>query len=396
MKNVLLRIIVFTVMMASSIHMNAQSSNLCQGEYYSEEDGAAKLASVLKKLNSLEAWENHADSIRKNLRKGMGLEIFPAKTPLNPRYRNKKILDGYSVESVVFESLPGFFVTGNLYRPTGKFKKKSLAVILCPHGHWDMPEDYGRYRDDMQIRCAAFARMGAIVFSIEMVGYGESVQVPHEYNKTLMYQTWNSIRVIDFLLSMPEADPKRVGVTGASGGGTQTFMLTALDDRVKVSIPVVMVSSHFFGGCVCESGMPVHKDGNKVYSNAEIACLAAPRPMLLVSDGDDWTRNTERVEYPFAKSIYKLFGKESLVENVHLASEVHDYGINKRLAAYRFLDKHLGMQLENITGKNGNVNEDFVSIQTRNDLSYFTPDELTSLIKEEEVYKTFMKLKPLK
>jgi len=154
-----------------------------------------------------------------------------------------------------------------------------------------------------------------------------------------------------------------------------------------------MVSSHFFGGCTCESGMPVHKDGNKVYSNAEIACVAAPRPMLLVSDGDDWTSNTEKVEYPFAQSIYKLYGKESMVENVHLASEVHDYGINKRLATYRFLDKHLGMNIENITDKNGNVNEDFVSIQTRSDLSYFTSQELASLIKEEEVYKTFVKLK---
>jgi uncharacterized protein len=245
----------------------------------------------------------------------------------------------------------------------------------------------------MQLRCAAFARMGAIVFSIEMVGYGESVQVPHESNKTLLYQTWNSIRALDFLLSLPEADPKRVAVTGASGGGTQTFMLTALDDRVKVSMPVVMVSSHFFGGCTCESGMPVHKDGNKVYSNAEIACVAAPRPMLLVSDGDDWTSNTEKVEYPFARSIYKLYGKESMVENVHLANEVHDYGINKRLAAYRFLDKHLGMNIENITDKNGNVNEDFVTIQSRSDLSYFTPEELSSLIKEDEVYKTFVKLK---
>jgi uncharacterized protein len=393
MKNMTIRYSVFFFIMANSFFVNAQSNNLCQGNYYSEEEGAAKLANVLKNMTTSKAWENHADSIRKQLRKGMELEVFPVKTPLNPRYRNKKESDGYTVESVVFESLPGFFVTGNLYLPTGKFKKKSLAVILSPHGHWKKQEDYGRFRNDMQLRCASFARMGAIVFSIEMVGYGESVQVPHESNKTLLYQTWNSIRALDFLLSLPEADPKRVAVTGASGGGTQTFMLTALDDRVKVSMPVVMVSSHFFGGCTCESGMPVHKDGNKVYSNAEIACVAAPRPMLLVSDGDDWTSNTEKVEYPFARSIYKLYGKESMVENVHLANEVHDYGINKRLAAYRFLDKHLGMNIENITDKNGNVNEDFVTIQSRSDLSYFTPEELSSLIKEDEVYKTFVKLK---
>ena len=282
---------------------SAQSSELCQGEYYTEKEGADKLNSLLHRLSSLKAWEKHADSIRTNLRKGMELEVFPTKTPLNPRYRNKKIVDGYSVESVVFESLPGFFVTGNLYKPVGNFKRKSLAVILCPHGHFDDPQDYGRFSKDMQLRCAAFAKMGAVVFAYDMVGWGESVQLPHTYSKVLLFQTWNSIRVIDFLLTLPEADPNRVAVTGASGGGTQTFLVTALDERVTVSVPVVMVSSHFFGGCTCESGMPIHKNGSTVYTNAEIACLAAPKPMLLVSDGSDWTKNNETVEYPFAHGI---------------------------------------------------------------------------------------------
>src|SRR5436190_12883842 len=138
-------------------------SQLCQGAFYTEKEGAEKLMAVTKRMKSLKDWENHSDSIRKQLRKGMELEIFPTKNSLNPHYRNKKQMNGYTVESVVFESLPGFFVTGNLYKPSGPQPNKSLAAILCPHGHWDKPEDYGRFRHDMQSRCASFAKMGAIV-----------------------------------------------------------------------------------------------------------------------------------------------------------------------------------------------------------------------------------------
>lgn len=142
--------------------------------------------------------------------------------------------------------------------------------------------------------------------------------------------------------------------------------------------------------------MPVHKNGKNVYCNVEIACLAAPRPMLLISDGDDWTKNTERVEFPFAKSIYKLYGKEQLVENAHFENEKHDYGKSKRLAAYNFLSKHLGMKINAITGKDGNVNEDFVSFLDRKDLTYFKPEEQTSLIKEDQVYKVLKGLQAQK
>lgn len=371
----------------------AQSSELCQGHYYTEQEGADKLAALGARLQTLKDWRQRADSIRAQLRNGMELEEFPARTPLNPRYRNKKKLDGYTVESVVFESLPGFFVTGNLYRPAGKFKKKSLPVILSPHGHFPDPLDYGRFRKDMQIRCAALARMGAVVFAYDMVGWGESLQVAHKHPKVLLFQTWNSIRAIDFLLTLREADPERIAVTGASGGGTQTFMLAALDNRVKVSVPVVMVSSHFFGGCLCESGMPVHKNGSAVYTNAEIACLMAPKPMLWVSDGSDWTKNNGTVEYPFAKNIYALYDKAPSVEHVHLADEGHDYGINKRLPMYKFMARHLGLKIENIKDPQGNVSEDFVSILEQKDLTYFNEEELAALIKGDAVYQVFLESK---
>lgn len=367
-----------------------QSGELCQGHYYTEQEGAEKMRSLTQRLKTEKDWDNHADSIRQTIKKGMQLDVFPAKTPLNPKYRNKKVLNGYTVESVIFESLPGFFVTGNLYKPTGKLKKKSMAGILSPHGHFPDEQDYARFRKDMQIRCAALARMGAVVFAYDMVGWGESVQASHQDPHVLRYQTWNSIRAIDFLLTLPETDPERIAVTGASGGGTQTFMLAALDERVKVSVPVVMVSAHFFGGCVCESGMPVHKNGDVVYTNAEIACAVAPRPMLWVSDGNDWTRHNQTVEYPFARHVYKLYNQESMVEHVHLETEGHDYGKNKRVPVYSFLAKHLRLDLSKIRDGSGNITEEFVIPLDRKGLSYFSDKELKAL-PERDVRELMMR-----
>jgi len=371
----------------------AQTNNLCQGAFYSEPEGAKKLAQLKSRLNSLPDWTQHADSLKQNLRKGMELDTLPKRTPLNPKYRNKKVMDGYSVEAVTFESVPGFFVTGNLYKPTGKIKNKLLPIILCTHGHFSDTESGGRFSKNMQARCASLAKMGAIVFIHDMIGYGESVQLPHKSEKALQIQTWNSMRVIDFLLTLKEADPNRTAVTGESGGGTQSFMLTALDDRIKVSVPVVMVSSHFFGGCTCESGMPVHRMGKTVFSNVEIASVAAPRPMLLISDGDDWTKNTETVEYPFVKHVYELYGKASLVENVHLTYEKHDYGESKRFAAYPFLARHLGLDLNKIKDASGNLTESSIKILERKELTYFTTNEIGELRKGIEINTIIKNLK---
>ncbi len=386
-----LKLVLALLFFSSLLH--AQTSNLCQGAYYSEEEGKHQLEDVLLRVNSLADWKSRAELIRKNLATGMELETLPKRTPLNPRFGKKIKMNGYTVQAVIFESMPGFFVTGNLYKPAGKQKEKSLPVILSTHGHYRDSVSGGRFSKIMQARCASLAKMGALVFSYDMIGYGESVQLPHKYKKALKVQTWNSMRVVDFMLTLKEADPTRIGISGESGGGTQTFMLTAMDDRVKVSVPVVMVSSHFFGGCTCESGMPVHRMSDTVFSNVQIASLAANRPMLLISDGEDWTKNTEQVEYPFVKRIYELYGNTSLVENVHLAKEGHDYGENKRLAAYPFLAKHLQLDLNKIKDASGNISESTVTFLERDRLTYFTPKEIAAVKKIPDLDALMEKLK---
>jgi dienelactone hydrolase len=351
-----------------------EEPQLCVGSYQSEQAGKEQLARFAATYSNQAQWQQRAQRIREGILQGADLWPLPQRCPLNPIIHSRRVHDGYSIENAAFESLPGVFVTGNLYRPTkgtGPF-----AAVLCPHGHWSDPNDYGRFRPDMQKRCATFARMGAVVFAYDMVGYGDWAIAgwKHTCPDVFKLQLWNSIRAVDFLASMKDVDPKRIAITGASGGGTQSFMLAAVDDRIAVSVPVVMVSAHFFGGCVCESGMPVHKHKGYETSNVEIAAAAAPRPMLLVSDGDDWTKNTPNVEYPYIRNVYSLFGAADEVEYVHLPKEGHDYGLSKRMAVYKFLAKHLGLSLAEVSDGNGSVCEDFVVIEPKDSLYVFDKD----------------------
>jgi len=353
MKGHLAVIVYFALGIAGTLAQpNPNRPDLCQGAYYTEAEGADALRTFAKTHHDRATWETCAALIRKGIRDGMNLPEKPRFAPLQPIRHSLRTLNGYTVENVAFESLPGFFVTGNLYRPINPVAK--LAGVLCPHGHTNNQD--ARFLEQTQQRCATMARMGAVVFVYDMLGYGDSKQCLHRVPEALKLQTLNSMRALDFLTSLPGVDTTRIAVSGESGGGTQTFLLTALDSRVKVSAPVVMVSAHFFGGCVCESGMPIHKRPTHQTNNVETAALAVPRPLLLVSDGKDWTKNTPAVEFPYIQRIYGYYDASNRVENVHLPTEGHDYGPSKRAAAYRFLAKHLKLDLNRVL-KNGQIDE---------------------------------------
>jgi uncharacterized protein len=357
-----------------SFSQETVKTDLCVGHYYTEAEAREVIKELKLQFKTEKEWLQRAETIRQGILKGAGLIPLPEKTPLNPLFTEERLYEGYSVQNVAIESLPGVFLTGSLYMPENK--QVEMPGIISTHGHWPDSGDYGRYRRDAQIRCAALARMGAVVYSIDMVGYGEMAEWgwEHKHPMALKQQLWNSIRALDFLLSLQNVDSTRIAITGASGGATQAFLLTAIDNRIKVSVPVVQVSAHFFGGCVCESGMPIHKSSNHQTNNVEIAALAAPRPMLLVSDGADWTKNTPEVEFPHIRYIYSLLDAEGKVENAHLPDEGHGYELPKRKEVYPFLAKHLGLNLWAVTDENGQVTEEGIVIEPYEQMKVFSKE----------------------
>lgn len=308
----------------------------------------------------LGGWEKRKKELVACLYSSLALDQAPAAPDSKPVHTPKRNYKGYSIENVGLEIVPGVFVAASIYRP--RPLKKKHPIILTPNGH----SREGRYSESQQLRSATLAKMGAIVVGYDLFGWGESeLQFPKEYHRSSMagtMQVLNGMRILDYMTTLPEADVYRIGVTGASGGGSQTLFLTALDKRVKVAVPVVMVSSHFSGGCPCESGRPIHLCGNGT-NNAEIAALAAPRPQLIVSDGKDWTHAVPDLEFPLIKRTYGFYGEEEVVKNVHFPEEGHDYGPSKRQAMYPFMAKHLGLDLNKVLDKNGQVDESGIVVE---------------------------------
>ena len=299
---------------------------------------------------SLEEWQARREWLRGQIRCAAGLWPEPPRCPLHARIFDRTECDGYSMERVYFESYPGFYVTGTLFRPLGKHGK--VPAVAETHGHF---KDGRLHQDDtiadIPARCITVARLGMVVFAYDMIGYNDSQrQIDHRINtpqrdlwgiSSLHLQTWNSIRVLDFLASLPDVDPKRMAITGESGGGTQTFMLAAIDDRLAAAVHVNMVSHLMQGGCMCENA-----PGLRIETcNMEFAAMFAPRPLLMISATGDWTKDTPRVEFPFVRGIYALFGAADRVSNLHVDAP-HNYNSTSRQAMYRFMTRTLLCQTD--------------------------------------------------
>ncbi len=305
-------------------------------------DEGGKMLTYLNTLYSnKEQFEARKDSVKKEVRRLLEFDKY-----MDSLVHKKPVLgkvmkhDGYTTQNICIETLPGEHVFGTIYSPTSKGKH---ALIVCPDGHFGG----GRYRKDEQQRLATLARMGAICVDFDLYGWGQSEEEygkdSHRTDRAHVIQALNAEVLLDYLYTTrKDVDKKRVGVNGGSGGGTHTVLLSLLDDRITAAAPTVNLASHFDGGCPCESGKPIHMAGGGT-CNPELMAFFAPKPLLVVSDGGDWTASVPELEYPYLQRIYGFYDAKDKVENVHLPKERHDYGVNKRNANYEFFIKVFGL-----------------------------------------------------
>ncbi len=296
---------------------------------------------------SLAEWQIRRAALRQQILSAAGLLPMPSRNPLHAATVHQVTVGDVVIETILLETLPGYFLAGNLYRPAQEGGKR--PAVLSPHGHWRR----GRLENIPSYSVPALglnlARQGYIVFAHDMVGYQDTRQTPHDFGgwreqlwsfNPLGLQLWNSMRALDYLESRRDVDPARLAVTGASGGGTQTILLAAVDERVRVDAPVNMVSAYAQGADPCEEAPNLRLDT----FNVEIAAMMAPRPMLLVSSTGDWTSHTPAEEFPEIQRIYALYGAAENVRNQHFNAN-HNYNAASRQAVYGFFAGNLlGME----------------------------------------------------
>ena len=335
------------------------------------EAGAGALEYLKTLYTDKDSWEQRRSILKACIWEALGVDGLPENPDPQVILNGKRKYKGYGIENIALETIPGLYATGSIYTPSGS--RRSMPVIITPNGHFGD----GRYRSNEQLRCATLAKMGAIVISYDLFAWGESLlQVEgsaHRKSIAHTIQTNNALRLLDYALTIKGADPSRVGITGGSGGGSQTMLVSAIDDRISVSVPVVMTSSFHSGGCPCESGMPIHLCGERT-NNAEIAAIFAPKPLLIISDGKDWTFQVPTVEYPFIKRTFEFYNQPDNIENAHFKEEGHDYGFSKRKVMYTFMARHLALDLSAVESKGGQIDESGVVIEEYDRLYVFGND----------------------
>ena len=322
-----------------------------------EQEGKMMLDWLSTLYHNKAEWEARRDTLRREVRQRLELDAFLDSCVVvkdKKGHAERPVIlskvrrhDGYTTQNICIELTPGQHLFGTIYAPYGlkkkeKIKNKKNALIVCPDGHWPM-----RYRKDEQQRLGTLARMGAVCVDFDLYGWGESEQEvgaeAHHTSRAHVYQAACGYILLDWMLThRKDIDHQRVGVMGGSGGGTHTVLLSLLDERVTASAPVVHLASHFDGGCPCESGKPVQLSAGGT-CEAELAAVMAPKPMLIVSDGGDWTCSVPTLEFPYLQRIYGFYGAQNQVRNVHLPNDRHDFNEHKRQAVYDFFIDVFGL-----------------------------------------------------
>ena len=376
---------------------------------------------------SKEAWDRRASQVRQRILVSQGLWPMPTKTDLKAQIYGRIDRGDYTVEKVHFESAPGFFVTGNLYRPKKAAGGKAPGVLFA-HGHWadarlsqatdselrnEIATGQERFleggKSRFQSMCVQLARMGCVVWQWDMLGDSDSQQLSRqlvhsfakqrpEMNTTenwglfspqaethlqsiMGLQTWNAVRSLDFLLELPEVDPQRVAITGASGGGTQTMLLAAIDPRISLSFPAVMVSTAMQGGCTCENASLLRVGTG----NVEFAGLFAPKPQGMTT-ADDWTKEMSTKGFPELKRLYGLLGAPNQVMLQRGEHFPHNYNAVSRAAFYNWINRHFHL------GQQEPVLERDYTVSTRAELSVWDAEHPAPKAADPEFERALLKL----
>lgn len=370
--------------------------------YHHLTDGAYKLLDLrvekISKLTTAYDWQKRQSQIRQTMYNLLG--PFPEKTPLNAKITGRLEKDGYKVENIIYESLPGFYVTASLFIPNNA-KYPAPAILFCS-GH--SSEAYRKM--SYQLPLLNLVKRGFIVLAIDPIGQGERLQYfdpnkgksaigsstkEHSYSSVQValigqsiakYFIWDGIRGIDYLVSRKEVDPSRIGVHGLSGGGTQTAYISAFDERVAASAPACYITSY---RRLMESvGV---QDGEQNFyhgilygiDHADFIELRVPKPTLIMATTKDFFNiQGARETFDEVKKAYEVFGKP---DNLEMTEDDFEHGYTKknREAMYAFFQKHLMLP--------GSHEEEEVEYLTEEELQKTSTGQLSTSLGVETLFR---------
>jgi cephalosporin-C deacetylase-like acetyl esterase len=335
----------------ASTPLLAQIPNERQREYLNfVKAQAAQLRDADKPPTTRAEWEKRSRYLRARLQQGFG--TLPEKPcPLQPKVLGVLKRDGYRVEKLLFQTMPGVWMTANAYVPDRPGKHPALLAV---HGHWRG----ARLDPVVQRRCIGPAKLGYFVLAVDAFGAGERGLTRNlgEYHGEMVaatllptgrtlagLQVYENLRAVDYLRTRPEVDGTKVAITGASGGGNQTMYAGAWDDRFGAVVPVCSVGTYqaYLGTacCMCE----VVPGALRFTEEGGILGLTAPRGLLVINvtrDGVQFSIPAAKKSLAFAAGVYKVYGQPERVRHTTLDWH-HDYSQAMREALYGWLAKHL-------------------------------------------------------
>jgi dienelactone hydrolase len=317
-----------------------------------------KLADAsLADIKTWSDWTSRREKYRQQLREMLGLDPLPERTPLNAVVTGRLDRDDFKVEKLYFQSRPHLYVTGNLYLPKKQTGRVPAILYVCGHSASKAGGVSFGNKTKYQHYGAWFARNGYVCLVIDTLQLGEIEGIHHgTYRENMWWwnargytpagvETWNSIRAIDYLVSRPEVDPERIGMTGRSGGGAYSWYAAALDDRIKVAVPVAGITNlrdHVVENCVEGHCDCMYMVNTYRWDYPQLAALLAPRPLLI--------SNTDRDEhFPFdgvvdvykkVRRLYELDGKGADVA-LQMAAGPHEDSQVLQLYALQWFNQHL-------------------------------------------------------